>query len=147
MAQSADVVRSAPPRPSRAPAATNSSPGNPVTKMLALPPRWLHMYSDFIAKNQGQVSQIESGLRSLTYIIPGRFRDAEIASETVHSGVQLLTLYHDALLRRAAAKNPTASRPAPTPHGRYTQFWIAKSGVYKRIALLLQVVQYTELLW
>jgi len=152
MAQSSDVVRSAPARPSRNSATASGSSNksrNPVTRVLALPPRFLHMYSDFIAKNQGQVSQIESALRSLTYIIPGRFRDAEIASETLHSGVQLLTLYHDALLRRAAAKNPAgaANRPAPTPHARYTQFWINKSGVYRRVALLLQVVQYTELLW
>ncbi|KAJ1324263.1 Peroxisomal membrane protein (Pex16) [Microdochium nivale] len=151
MAQSTNVVQSAPSRPTRppTPAASPSTQGNPVTKVLTLPPRWLHMYSDFITKNQGQVSQIETGLRSLMYIIPGRFRDAEIASETVHSGVQLLTLYHDAVLRRAAAKNTVsaADRPAPTPHARYTQFWTAKSGVYRRVALLLQVVQYTELLW
>lgn len=30
-----------------------------------------HMYEEFIAKNASAVSQIESGLRSLTYIIPG----------------------------------------------------------------------------
>lgn len=34
-------------------------------------PKWLGMYDEFIAKNAGQVSQIESALRSLTYIIPG----------------------------------------------------------------------------
>ncbi len=37
------------------------------------PQRWLHMYGDFITKNAHQVSQIESALRSLTYIIPGPF--------------------------------------------------------------------------
>lgn len=36
-----------------------------------MPPRWLGMYSDFITKNSSAVSQIESALRSLTYIIPG----------------------------------------------------------------------------
>ena len=34
-------------------------------------PRWMHLYDDFITKNAHQVSQIESALRSLTYIIPG----------------------------------------------------------------------------
>jgi peroxin-16 len=34
-------------------------------------PRWLHLYDEFITKNAHQVSQIESALRSLTYIIPG----------------------------------------------------------------------------
>ncbi|TGJ83172.1 hypothetical protein E0Z10_g5579 [Xylaria hypoxylon] len=111
-------------------------------------PKWLHMYSDFITKNAHQVSQIESALRSLTYIIPGRFRDAEIASETVHSGVQLLALYHDAVLRNALNRIPSLSTARiPGPHARYTRFWTAKSSMYRRIALLLQIIQYTELLW
>ena len=38
---------------------------------LAAPSRWLRMYDDFITHNAHQVSQIESALRSLTYIIPG----------------------------------------------------------------------------
>ena len=32
---------------------------------------YLDMYGDFITKNAGAVSQIESALRSLTYIVPG----------------------------------------------------------------------------
>ncbi|KAK4451226.1 peroxisomal membrane protein PEX16 [Podospora aff. communis PSN243] len=111
--------------------------------------RWLHLYDDFIAKNAHQVSQIESALRSLTYIIPGRFRDAEIASESIHSGVQLLSLYHDVLLRRAAtlSKNPPTSIPSiPSPHSRYTRFWTQKSPLYRRVAYVLQIVSYVELL-
>ncbi|ORY67497.1 peroxisomal membrane protein [Pseudomassariella vexata] len=120
---------------------------NPIQSVLSLPPRWLHMYSDFITKNAHQVSQIESALRSLTYIIPGRFRDAEIASETLHSGVQLLSLYHDAVLLRALSRIPGLSARVPSLHARYTRFWTEKSRLYRRTALLLQVVQYTELLW
>lgn len=37
----------------------------------ASPMRWLNVYGDFITKNASAVSQIESGLRSLTYLIPG----------------------------------------------------------------------------
>lgn len=40
-------------------------------KALALPPQLVSMYGDFIAQNGSAVSQIESGLRSLTYFIPG----------------------------------------------------------------------------
>lgn len=43
--------------------------------------QWLHLYGDFISKNASAVSQIESGLRSLTYIIPGRYRESDVASE------------------------------------------------------------------
>jgi peroxin-16 len=65
----------------------------------------------------------------------------------VHSGVQLLSLYHDSLLSRAVAALPRVKRPHPSPHNRYTRFWTRKSPVYRRIALLLQMIQYTELLW
>ncbi|KAK0390571.1 hypothetical protein NLU13_0075 [Sarocladium strictum] len=140
------------------PTAPKPSPSKPsLGQILSLPPRCLAMYDDFISKNAGQVSQIESALRSLTYIIPGRFRDAEIASESIHSGVQLLSLYHDTLLRRVVTDLPPLSSragspdapsptPAPTAHARYTKFWTAKSKVYRRVALLLQMVVYTELL-
>lgn len=42
-----------------------------VSEALSLPPKWLSQYSEFITKNASAVSQIESALRSLTYIIPG----------------------------------------------------------------------------
>jgi peroxin-16 len=45
-----------------------------TTAVLSLPPKWLGMYSEFITKNSSAVSQIESALRSLTYIIPGAHR-------------------------------------------------------------------------
>lgn len=39
--------------------------------ITSLPKHWMAMYDDFVIKNAGQVSQIESALRSLTYVIPG----------------------------------------------------------------------------
>ncbi|KAK7533612.1 peroxisomal membrane protein pex16 [Phyllosticta citricarpa] len=118
-----------------------------LSEALSLPPKWLSQYSEFITKNASAVSQIESALRSLTYIIPGRFRESEIASESIYSGVQLLSLYHDSLLAKAVARLPPAQRPHPTPHSRYTRFWTQNSPTYRRIALTLQMIQYTELLW
>lgn len=38
---------------------------------LALPPKYLRMYGDFVTKNASAVGQIEGALRSLTYILPG----------------------------------------------------------------------------
>ena len=104
------------------------------------------MYGDFITKNQSSVTQIESALRSLTYIIPGRFRDAELASESLHSSIQLLSMYHDTLLTRAISKLPGMPRQQ-SPHNRYTKFWTQRSTFYRRIATLLSMIQYTELLW
>ncbi|KAI9880486.1 MAG: Peroxisomal membrane protein pex16 [Pleopsidium flavum] len=118
-----------------------------VPKAISLPPEWLNMYGEFVTKNASAVSQIESGLRSLTYIIPGRFRESEIASESLHTGVQLLSLYHDSLLAKAISRLPSLQRAQPSAHNRYTKFWTTKSSIYKRIALTLQMIQYTELLW
>ncbi|KAL2074283.1 hypothetical protein VTL71DRAFT_8061 [Oculimacula yallundae] len=112
----------------------------------------LSMYSTFITKNQSSVTQIESALRSLTYIIPGRFRDAELASESLHSSIQLLSLYHDTLLTRAVAKLPgmpssSVRQGGQSSHNRYTKYWIGTSRFYRRVATALAVVQYTQLLW
>lgn len=63
----------------------------------------------------------------------------------MHSTIQLLSLYHDTLLTRALSKLP--GMPAQTPHNRYTRFWTQRSPFYRRIALFLQMIQYTELLW
>ena len=74
-------------------------PPSSMSIALSLPSQWVGLYSDFITRNAGAVSQIESGLRSLTYIIPGiasekraddsaltscpgRYRESEIASES-----------------------------------------------------------------
>ncbi|KAL7274496.1 hypothetical protein RUND412_002600 [Rhizina undulata] len=104
------------------------------------------MYGDFIIKNAGAVSQIESALRTLTYIVPARFKDVELATESIHSGVQLLSLYHDSLLAKAVSGLPSFAQK-PTPHNRYTKFWSQKSPAYRRLALIVTMIQYTELLW
>ncbi|KOS18781.1 Peroxisomal membrane protein PEX16 [Escovopsis weberi] len=133
-------------RPScRSQITTANATSTTAGQILSAPPKWLGMYDDFITKNAGQVSQIESALRSLTYIIPGRFRDAEIASESIHSGVQLLSLYHDGILSKAAETRLSMPQSC-SAHSRYTRFWTQKSTLYRKIATVLQMVLYTELL-
>lgn len=116
-------------------------------------------YSNYVASNSSSVSTIESSLRSLTYLLPGaRLSDSEIASESVHTFVQLLSIYHDHLLKNRSAllalsptvlkaQNPKIQRPKPSLHARYTTFWSASSSLYAKIATLLKIAQYTELLW
>jgi len=43
-----------------------------LPQAVRAPSKWLSMYDDFVLKNASSVSQIESALRSLTYIIPGK---------------------------------------------------------------------------
>lgn len=112
------------------------------------PSKWISSYENFVTKNLNTVNQVESALRSLTYIIPGRFRDSELPSECLHSGVQLISLYHDSLISRVISQLPsTIPRPMPSPHARYTKYWTTKSPLYRKLALALQIIQYTELLW
>ena len=58
--------------------------------------------------------------------------------------MQLLSLYHDSLLAKAVARVPGLHKT--DPHTRYTKFWTQKSPTYRRIAVVLQMIQYTELL-
>ncbi|TQS37351.1 hypothetical protein Golomagni_02178 [Golovinomyces magnicellulatus] len=124
---------------------TTLSPKNIYT-VLQLPPKWIQMYDKFITTNQSAVTSIESTLRALTYVIPGRFRDAELASESLHCSVQLLSLYHDKLLIRPDAWISSIPN-LQSLHNRYTIFWCQRSRFYHRVALLLNMIQYTKLLW
>ena len=38
-------------------------------------------YEAFLINNVSTISTLESSLRSITWFLPGRFRDAELASE------------------------------------------------------------------
>lgn len=44
-----------------------------IPATISLPSHWLKSYEDFVTKNASSVTQIESALRSLTYIVPGTF--------------------------------------------------------------------------
>lgn len=104
---------------------------------LTLPSQWLDTYATFVRSNASQVSQLESALRSLQYIIPGRFHETPIISEFLHTFLALLTAYHTHLL-------PSPSPPSPGT--RYQRFCEVTSSAYGRCAALLRTLQYTQLL-
>ncbi len=107
------------------------------TYYLSLPSQWLSTYNSFVQANASQVSQIESALRSLQYIIPGRFHETPITSESLQTFLSLLTAYHTHLL-------PSPSPPSPAT--RYQNFCQLSSPIYKRCAALLRTIQYIQLL-
>jgi peroxin-16 len=116
-------------------------------------------YADMVAHNSSSVSTVESSLRSLTYLLPGaRLHDSELASESVHTFVQLLSIYHDRLLKKRAAliaaspallkaRNLKIQQPKPSLHAKYTTFWSNSSSLYTNIATFLKIAEYTQLLW
>jgi peroxisomal membrane protein Pex16 len=42
----------------------------------------LARYESFLLQNVSTISSLESTLRSITWLLPGRFKDAELVSET-----------------------------------------------------------------
>ncbi|CAB4436316.1 unnamed protein product [Rhizophagus irregularis] len=106
----------------------------------------LRKYDDFILNNASQISSIESSLRTLTYVLPGRFADAEFASEALFAALNLIGLYHDSILVRAAENLEPSKKPIPSPHNRYTRYWINSSKTYQRASFALTFLQYTDVL-
>ncbi|KAL9104881.1 MAG: hypothetical protein Q9163_000198 [Psora crenata] len=106
------------------------------------PRQWLNSYTNFVQSNAAQVTQLESALRSLVYILPGKFQETPITAEALHTGLTLLTSFHTHLL------SPSTYDPAhlPTPQTRYEKWAGGKSRLYKRVVELLRTVQYTQLL-
>ncbi|EJD55581.1 peroxisome membrane protein [Auricularia subglabra TFB-10046 SS5] len=107
----------------------------------------LARYEAFLLNNASTISTIESSLRSLTWFLPGRFKDAELASETLTATLNLLNLYHDTLLARRAAQLGSKHKPIlpPSLHTRYTRAWADKESTYKWAARMLEIVRFTEL--
>lgn len=118
-------------------------------------------YESFLLANAPQVTAVESSLRSITYILPGRFKDAEVAGEAIYTAVNLLGMYHDSVLfrivygRRRVAdgvvgdvrENLLAGDvPRLSRHARYTHFWRTHSSTYRKAAIALMVLENTQLL-
>ncbi|KAI8905109.1 peroxisome membrane protein [Gorgonomyces haynaldii] len=98
-------------------------------------------YKDFVLENAQNIAQIESSLRTLSYILPGRFKDAEIVSESLYSSLRMVGSYHDSILSKEA------QRQSPQTPGslfnRYTRHML-KNSRYKLLSFVLWIVQSTE---
>ncbi|TNY24340.1 peroxisome membrane protein [Rhodotorula diobovata] len=106
----------------------------------------LASYEEGLVSNVQRISSLESTLRTLTWFLPGRFQDAEIASEGLSSVLNLVSLYHDSILHRAVSSLPAPLRPPPTSHTRYTRHYTTTSKPYSVLAHTLSAVQALELL-
>ncbi|KAK1233034.1 hypothetical protein PQX77_003837 [Marasmius sp. AFHP31] len=106
----------------------------------------LAKYESFLLNNVSTISTLESSLRSLSWILPGRFKDAELASETLSASMNMMSMYHDTLLARLVATDPSLrSLLPPSMHTRFTRAWENKDSRYKWIARVLEIIRFTEL--
>ncbi|KAI0692789.1 peroxisome membrane protein [Cytidiella melzeri] len=110
-------------------------------------PSALAHYESFLVNNVSTISTVESTLRSITWILPGRFKDAELASEALSALLNITSLYHDTLLARILKTDPKYKSVLPaTSHTRYTRAWGEKDQRYKWAARFLEVIKFVELL-
>lgn len=112
--------------------------------LRTLPAQWVASYQDFVRQNSSQISSIETALRSLTYILPGRFHESPLTSETLYTALTLITAWHTHILSPITARG---LRKRLSPAYRYERWCRAAGGrAYSRAAALLRTLQYTQLL-
>ncbi|EGG10285.1 uncharacterized protein MELLADRAFT_47234 [Melampsora larici-populina 98AG31] len=107
----------------------------------------MSFYPDFLLANATRITSIESTLRTATWFLPGRFKDAELASEALFSALNIVSSYHDSVITKAAESLPAASRPPSSSHNRYTAAWSEKSNSYKTLAHTLSILENTQRLF
>ncbi|PSS37659.1 hypothetical protein PHLCEN_2v483 [Hermanssonia centrifuga] len=110
-------------------------------------PSALAHYESFLVNNVSTISTVESTLRSVTWILPGRFKDAELASEALSALLNVMSIYHDTLLAKVVKSDSKYKPIIPAPvHTRYTRAWCEKDARYKWAARALEVLKFVELL-
>lgn len=103
-------------------------------------------YEAFLINNVSTISTLESSLRSITWFLPGRFKDAELASEALTTLLNVVSMYHDTLLARVIQSNPSYRPLIPsTLHNRFTKAWSDKDILYKWAARSLEIIRFIEL--
>lgn len=99
-------------------------------------------YESFVLANAAQVTALEGVARNAAFFLPGRVIESELAAECVFAALNLLGVYHDAIL---GPHFPPASPPGSTTalHNKYARAAMARPG-YSSLAYVLAGLSASE---
>ena len=106
----------------------------------------LESVNSFLIEHSHQLETLESLVRTLTYILPGRFEDAEFASEALYACLNLIGLYHDTILAKkyAGSRPISGSGTGMSGFNKYTRWLHSTKPYLKTCSYALAFITYTE---
>lgn len=73
---------------------------------------YIDAYKAWVVANGDGVKRIEDVIRTLSFLVPSRFEDAELVSEGIYAATNLLGLYNDSILAEARGVADEGGGPA-----------------------------------